>query len=225
MSEMKNWKEILKYVRNYIAVFSSQYVPGGFHWESSLFIYSFRYFYTFRVFLLLHKEKDSLRQQTSLGAAVSFLLVFCSFALSSFIKQCPPPRPRLMKTLETEDLHSPESCTVPYSGPQCSLFQGWLKARQVSCQSHWCFRQTLQRAFHSVFIPSSKNAWPKFAHQMQLTNTSIPKDDTAETQGCIYLMQSLWFIHSEFIPIPYLSTARGNVFYYSIFKTAFDGSH
>lgn len=40
MSEMKNWKQILKYVLKYIAVFYSQYVAGGFHWESSLFIYS-----------------------------------------------------------------------------------------------------------------------------------------------------------------------------------------
>lgn len=97
------WNEKLKKIkrgrkiRNYIVVFCCQYVAGGFHWESSFFIYSSKYLHTFRVFF--HFLKISLKTaQVSQGCWVLFfLLAFCcSFTCNVQLNQAmssarPPP--------------------------------------------------------------------------------------------------------------------------------------
>lgn len=116
----------------------------------------FQIFLHFQLSSLFHEEKDNLRQQKSLGAAVSFLVMFCcSFALSSFIKQCPPRKSQVWWKHMRWRMCIPQSpAQSPCSGSQCSLFQGWLKAGQLSCHFHWCFRQTLQRAFPHCGSPT-----------------------------------------------------------------------
>lgn len=61
--------------------------------------------------------RSRIRQQKSLGAAVSFLLAFCcSFAYSVQLNQAmssPPPQNRSDENTRDKDLHSSESCMTP----------------------------------------------------------------------------------------------------------------
>lgn len=107
------------------------------------------------IFPLSWGKRQLKTAEVSWGCCLLFghvLLFFCPVQLHQAMPT--PQKPGLMKTLEMEDVHSSESCTAPCSGSQCSLFQGWLKAGQLSCHFHWCFRQTLQRAFSRCGIPT-----------------------------------------------------------------------
>lgn len=108
---MKNWKQFLKYVHSNIAVFSSQYDAAGFHWESNLFIYSSIYFTLAEYFCSFMRKNAAEGSRSLLGLLSPFCS--CSFPRPSSSGTAHPPKPGLMKTLEIEDLHSSESCTVP----------------------------------------------------------------------------------------------------------------
>lgn len=120
--------------------------------RKEFFYIQFQIFDTFRVFVLSHKGKDSLRQQKSLGAAVSFLL--CSIVLLP----CPassstahPLKPGLMKTLETEDLHSSESCTVPMFWIPVLIIPGMAEGREVFLSASLMFQSNTTKSIPTLY--------------------------------------------------------------------------
>lgn len=130
------WNEKLKKIkrgrkiRNYIVVFWCQYVAGGFHWESSFFIYSSKYLHTFRVFF--HFLKISLKTaEVSQGCWVLFfLLAFCcSFTCNVQLNQAmssprPPPKQVWWRHLRSRICIPQSPAWYPCSGSSYSLFQG-----------------------------------------------------------------------------------------------------
>lgn len=131
-----------------------------------------------------------------------------------------------MKTLETEDLHSSESCTVPMFWIPVLIIPGMAEGREVFLSASLMFQSNTTKSIPTLYsFPNP--SMPGLSLHIKCSLQILPSQKITQlkTQCCIYLMYSLQFIHSEFIRIPYLSAARGNVLYYSIFKTAFDGSH
>lgn len=113
MSEMKNWKQILKYVHIYTAIFSSQCDAGGFHWESSLFIYSSKYFFHFQSIFALSWGKRQLKAaEVSWGCCLLFARVPLFFS-PVHLQALPTSLSQGWWKCSKLRICIPESCTVP----------------------------------------------------------------------------------------------------------------
>lgn len=161
MSEMKNWKQILKHVDNYIAFFSSQYVAGSFHWESTHCLSTVPNIFTLSTIFPLSWGKRQLKTaEVSWGCCLLFghvLLFFCPVQLHQAMPT--PQKPGLMKTHEMEDVHSSESCTVPMFWIPMLIIPGMAEGRAAFLSFSLMFQANTTKSIptlwnsHTVFIP------------------------------------------------------------------------
>lgn len=95
-------------------------------------------------------RKKSLRQQKSLGAALSFLLVFTVLLSCPGPSSTAHPKARADENTETEDLHCSESCTVPRFCSPKLFIPGMAEGQEVFLSASLMFQASTTKSIPTL---------------------------------------------------------------------------